>query len=595
MPKTLGVTKLALYSQTFTSDSTFTVPAQVSRLTVTTLTAQSGFDAGTKSDWARPGVHANTNNAFFVDAYNRAWATGDKNYLGDNTGISKSSPVLVVGGFTWKKVGSLVQGSVYGLTTSGQLYGWGANSFGQLGIGDYNTTWKSSPTLLANGLPFSDLPQSPYAGGNPLYAALSAQGKIYTWNTGDYSGAQGDGTTATRSTPTLIAGGQDLTFRYFRYCDGPFGGGGSPTYKSIHAITDDGKIYAWGTNNKGQLGDGTSVNRSSPVLVVGGLTWKNFYTTTTNYNSSMSWPSIYAIASSGQLYAWGPNDFGRLGDGTTIYRSSPVLVAGGVVFKEIYPLAATNTVYGLTESGQLYGWGFNGGTLGVGDTLDRSSPTLVAGDLVFKDFFASNTSRYGLTTTGQLYAWGTNNTGALGVGDTVIRSSPTLVAGGLTWQYVFPANNPLNSYGTHVRGITTSGKLYAWGSNSQGLLGDGTSVDKSSPILILGNLNFIGVQMNLNYSGGGDSIFAITTSGQMWGWGSNGQGLLGNNTWSPVNQSSPTVVLGNLPLLAGPASTSHVIDVVPGSTVVVSLGPTYASFGNRVLSQGPVDQIQISY
>ena len=142
--------------------------------------------------------------------------------------------------------------------------------------------------------------------------------------------------------------------------------------------------------------------------------------------------SSYGITTTGQLYTWGNNGFGVLGVGDAINRSSPVLVLGGLTFKSA--VISNSSSYGITTAGQLYAWGNNAnGVLGVGDIVNRSSPVAVLGGLTFKSaVIYSNGSSYGITTAGQLYAWGGNASGRLGVGDLVARSSPVAVLGGLT-------------------------------------------------------------------------------------------------------------------------------------------------------------------
>src|SRR5207245_347965 len=136
-------------------------------------------------------------------------------------------------------------------------------------------------------------------------------------------------------------------------------------------VTAAGTAYCWGGNGIGQLGDGSTTNRLTPVLVVA--------------PAGVSFAAVDAgdfhtcgVTAAGTAYCWGGNGFGQLGDGTTPYRLTPVLVAPGVSFAAVTP-ARLHTC-GVTPAGTAYCWGSNSvGQLGDGTITDRSSPVLVPG------------------------------------------------------------------------------------------------------------------------------------------------------------------------------------------------------------------------
>ena len=198
-------------------------------------------------------------------------------------------------------------------------------------------------------------------------------------------------------------------------------------------IRANGTMYSWGDNFNGQLGINITIggNRSSPVLVAGGLTdWIQV----SAGNKSLSGSSL-AIRATGQLYSWGSNQNGILGDNTVVARSSPVLVAGGFT-NWIQASLGFNHSLAIRATGQLYSWGGNNsGHLGhnTATTVSTSSPVLVAGG--FTDWVqasAGNTHSLGIRATGQLYAWGLASSGILGDNTVVTKSSPVLVVGGFT-------------------------------------------------------------------------------------------------------------------------------------------------------------------
>ncbi len=255
------------------------------------------------------------------------------------------------------------------------------------------------------------------------------------------------------------------------------------------------------------------------MLVAGGL-----------FFSQISAGSFYRLgldSTSGQLYAWGLNSSGSLGVGDIATRSSPVAVLGGIPFTKVFAAGWSSSTYGITASGQLYGWGVNtSGQLGLGDVANRSSPVAVVGGLTFSNLFVGLFCTFGVTSSGALYAWGANTGGQLGVGDIVSRSSPVAVLGGLTFSQV-TTQGSVNS----VLGLTTAGVAYGWGNNSFFELGVGNNVARSSPVAVLGGLTFRNLVLSFGQDSGLNvteaSSLGLTTAGQIYSWGQNGNGQLG--------------------------------------------------------------------
>jgi alpha-tubulin suppressor-like RCC1 family protein len=184
------------------------------------------------------------------------WGSGTGGQLGDNTIISRSTPVTTfAGGTNWKQVG----GGGYhtaAIKTDGTLWSWGSNNFGQLG--DNTATQRNTPvTTFAGGTNWKQV-----AGGYNHTAAVKTDGTLWTWGL-NTSGQLGDNTTITKSTPvTTFAGGTNWK---------QVAGG----YIHTAAIKTDGTLWTWGRNSSGQLGDNTNINRSTPVTTfAGGTNWK---------------------------------------------------------------------------------------------------------------------------------------------------------------------------------------------------------------------------------------------------------------------------------------------------------------------------------
>lgn len=333
------------------------------------------------------------------------WGSASQGQLGDGTAVNKSSPVSVVGGFSdWVQISGMGSGNHgLGLRTNGTAWAWGGNAFGQLG----------------------------------------------------------DGTITSRSSPVSVIGG--------------FADWTSLQASSNHSLglRSDGTAWAWGGGGAGGLGDNTVISKSSPVLIVGGFTdWVQLVGAANN---------SLGIRSDGTAWAWGGNSTGNLGDGTTTAKSSPVSVLGG--FTDWVQLAGGNTHgLGIRQNGTAWAWGRNNyGQLGDGTTVNKSSPVSVVGG--FTDWIKVDGGFYhslGLRSNGTAWSWGNNSSGQLGDGTTVSKSSPVSVVGGVAnWTQVSAGQN-------HSVALRSDGTAAAWGLNTQGQLGDGTAVAKSSPVSVVG-------------------------------------------------------------------------------------------------------------
>ena len=332
-----------------------------------------------------------------------------------------------------------------GVTTDDRAYCWGINDFGQLGDG--TTTERLRPVPVADGHRFRQV----------MAAVLSTCGvtttnRLYCW--GDLAGR----------TPVLRFPG--LRFRHVsvnRYQGGNHCG-----------VTTEDRAYCWGSNFYGQLGDGTTTSRETPVPVAGTLLFREV---------NVGYFSACGVTTTDVAYCWGLNTDGQLGDGTTTNRKTPRRVAGGLRFRRIS--MGDYKACGVTTSNRAYCWG-NGLTGVLGDGLDEShlTPSPVAGGLSFRLVNAGAAHACGVTTANQAYCWGWNFYGQVGdstrTGDgSSWHSSPVAVAGGLSFHSVVVG-------GVHTCGRTTSGVAYCWGQNRYGQLGVGGRALRLTPTAVLG-------------------------------------------------------------------------------------------------------------
>lgn len=287
------------------------------------------------------------------------------------------------------------------------------------------------------------------------------------------------------------------------------------------AVKTDGTLWSWGYNAQGQLGDNSVANKSSPVQTTAtGSTW---------YQAATGDQSAAAVKNDGTLWTWGSNLFGQLGNNSTTNRSSPVqTVAGGNDWKMV--AAGAFHFNAIKTDGTLWSWGWS---YGLGDnTLDnKSSPVqTVAGGTDWKQVSGSISFAAAVKTDGTLWLWGTDAYGQLGDNSTVTKSSPIqTVAGGTNWKQVSCTRGS-------IAALKEDGTLWTWGRNIYGELGDGTTVDKSSPIQTVA----AGTMWRAVSGGRGRHMAAIKTNGTMWAWGENSIGQLGDST--TVNKSSPVQV-----------------------------------------------------
>ena len=294
----------------------------------------------------------------------------------------------------------------------------------------------------------------------------------WTWGMGG-NGARGDNTgTGCTSSPGSVVGG------FTDWCQIAVGGFGGATTGHGHAVRTNGTIWSWGYWGRGVLGDdGTyGVGRSSPVSVTGGFTdWCQVAANKFNTQSAI------AVRQNGTAWAWGCNNYGQLGDNTTTNRFSPVSVVGG--FTDWCQVSSGDShSLAVRQNGTAWAWGRGGsGRLGDNTTVSKSSPVSVVGGFTdWCQISAGNIHSVVLRTNGTLWAWGCNNYGQIGDNTTVNKSSPVSVIGGFTnWCQVAAG------YRFSV-GVRTNGIAWAWGSNDGGQLGDNTTVDKSSPVSVIG-------------------------------------------------------------------------------------------------------------
>jgi alpha-tubulin suppressor-like RCC1 family protein len=347
------------------------------------------------------------------------------------------------------------------LVAGGGVKCWGWNGLGQLGDG---TTTQHSIPVGVSGLGSG---VAAIAAGANHTCALTTGGGVKCWGRNSH-GQLGDGTTTTRLTPVDVSG---LTSGVAAIAIG----GGYHTAERSHtcALTIGGGVKCWGHNAFGQLGDGTTTTRLTPVDV-SGLTSGMAAIAAGDHHTC-------ALTTGGGVKCWGNNGAGQLGDGTTTQRSTPVDVSGLV--SGVTAIAADRYhTCALTTGGGVKCWGHNEwGQLGDGTTTTRLTPVDVSG--LTSGVAAVAAGAYhtcALTMGGGVKCWGYNGSGQLGDGSMTNRLTPVDVSGLASGAAAVAAG------GSHTCALTTGGQAKCWGSDTYGQLGIGTITYRTTPVNVVG-------------------------------------------------------------------------------------------------------------
>ena len=296
----------------------------------------------------------------------------------------------------------------------------------------------------------------------------------------------------------------------------------------------------------------------------------------------------------------------------TVARTTPVPVLGSLQFKGLSP--GGGHTCGVTQANDVYCWGFNlSGQLGDGGAADRATPGQISGTQKMTSVLAGGAYTCALTSAGASFCWGWNQSGQLGDGTAVDQATPKAVSGGLVF-------TQLSVGSFHTCGVTAAGQAYCWGRNEFGQLGDSTTVDHRSPAVVKSSINFVAVEVGFTHSCGvasddsahcwgrnnflqlglgpdgdpqvlaprpvtGGHTFAQIDAGAVFTcgieagtgaafcWGFNGSGQLGANVPGTCTDESgfpfqctdePTAVSGGLSFASISAATQHVCGLTTG-------------------------------
>jgi alpha-tubulin suppressor-like RCC1 family protein len=510
--------------------------------------------------------------AYYTSTYCAAYANA---IMAGSTLVDANQAGATAAGYS--VVGTAGMGETITITDTGTPYASGSGSATSYQAA-YDSCYNGTPLLYtrtycaayANAIVAGSTPAAANQAG--AVAAGSNVGNIGMGQTITATGTPYSGSTGSTSSTGSTGGTGVSQIRSINT---------SATSEHVLVVKTDGTVWAWGSNEAGQLGPQTSSysTSSTPVQVsVLGSSYESV---------AIGWKQSFAFGPETYMMAWGYNTYGVLGDGTTTLRTSPVQAAMVSNSQQTYALGGFKSVatgplftVAVRTDGSLWGWGsmlyhspqqpYRPNNIGSGyDSVSVGLQHVVAlksdgsvwtwgygndwgqlGRIVQSAATSSGTdaetptqiltgvsrvwsgarSGYALKNDGSLWAWGSNTSGQLGDGTTTQRNTPIQVAGGFS---------TIAAGGTHVAALKSDGSLWTWGDNSYGQLADGTTTNSSIPKKVGDGYALVGA--------GGTFTLAADTAGEIFGAGWNYWGQLGNGTQTDaaVTTLTKALSLGN--------------------------------------------------
>ena len=547
------------------------------------------------------------------------WGLNSSGQLGDGTTANKNTPVEVrdvAGTGALSGVKALVAGGAHtcALTDTGEVWCWGANNSGQLG--DSSTANKNTPVAVSGLSGVTAL-----AAGQSHTCALLADKTVRCWGANN-SGQLGDGTTANKNTPVAV---KDVAGTGTLSSVTALAAGAEHTC----ALLADDSAQCWGRNDSGQLGNGTNLDSWTPVVVknregtdplypVIGIVLGSFHSC--------------ALLADTDVQCWGNNASGQLGDGTTVSKNTPVATRNRDDSDDLFWIVALaaggSHTCGVTDTGAVWCWGDNAnGQLGDGSTTNSSVPvvtrppcTLGLGGTLNGTTTPGTTAQVAAggkhtcaLTNGAAWCWGRNTSGQLGNGSTSRSNTPVAVSGlgsgvmalaaGYNQSCALLTDKTVKCWGTNkpgfVRGpstpvavsglvdvksltvgqyhacaLTNTGAPLCWGRNDGGQLGNGTTTESATPVAVTGLSGVTAL------AAGGQHTCALLTDTTVRCWGSNYYGQLGNGTTTPGATPTPVAVTGLSDVMALTAGYSHTCALLRDQTVKCWGGNDWGQLGD---------------
>jgi alpha-tubulin suppressor-like RCC1 family protein len=465
-----------------------------------------------------------------IDKNGKVWTWGPntKGMIGDNSTVSKSTPVSVYGSKTFCKI-SKGDGRFLAIDKYGKAWTWGSNGLAynnNFGLGDGSTLSRRTPVSIYGSKTFCEV-----AAGGSFAVGVDKYGKAWAWGEGG-NGQLGINSQFGKLTPFAVHGNKT-------FCKIKASG------LTCAAIDKYGKVWAWGWNLN--YGGGGIFPAGAPTYVLTpiALFQNKTFCEINIYNSD----SAFLIDRNGKGWAEG---VGYLGNNLNSSSSSPVAICGNHTFCKIYPVYS-DLIRAIDNRQRSWTWGLNHGIndiygfgrLGNGPEYFPYYKTPTKLPQFNNKNFVKLGFGIGLDIRGKVWGWGRNDTGQIGDNSTTFRNSPVVIGGSLK------TFCKITNYVGYNRGTSAAidkyGQVWCWGSNMRAQLGNGTSPEEWSGVFSVKTPVSLGGAKKTfcDIKGGGEDFFiALDKYGKGWGWGGDDYGQIGNGGFTEY-RSTPVAVYGN--------------------------------------------------
>ncbi len=500
---------------------------------------------------AEPMAATGRNHALYLADDGTVWAWGANGNgqlgLGDTT--PRYEPVQVPGLTGVVQVSAGLYHSM-ALRGDGQVFIWGQNTYGQIGNG---SSGSGTDQQVPYNVGLSNVKQ--IAAGGYHCLVLLTDGTLRSWGYNG-TGCVGNATTTSPVTsPVTVVGANRYRF---------IGGGGLHSL----AVRDDGTAWGWGWDTNGQLGnDATLANQSSPVQIAG---LSNIVAVAGGYIHSL------AVTAGGGFYAWGDDENGQLGDNAALVdQPTPVSVGASVSSR---PVVGYQSSIVLRSNGYPSLWGDNskGQCRQTPNTpVNQSTPyspgtSLRSISSGFGDFYIA------INSDGSVNSWGDNGSGQLGLGGLSPASTGTPQVVHATWPVSKITGVARGQY--NAAAVKSDGTAWAWSNNSNGQVGDGSSTLRSTPVQSSGVSGATAISSGGDF---GDHVLALDYLGRVYGWGRNSYGQVGDGT-NTTPRLSPAIIPSSSGWRSVAAGDDHSL-AIDGNGYVKSWGwDTYGQLGDNI-------------
>ncbi|MDM8556261.1 choice-of-anchor D domain-containing protein [Desulfococcaceae bacterium HSG7] len=443
------------------------------------------------------------------------------------------------------------------IKTDSTVWAWGSNSDGQLGIGGTSSE-QTTPVHVATdalGQAFESI--KAVAAGRYHSIALKTDGTVWTWGSNS-NGQLGHGTSGTgqkEMKPEQVSISDVIAIAAGKY--------------HTVVLKNDKTVWAYGSNDDGQLGNSSYVSSITPVQVV----TNSSGTSLTNIIAiSAGFAHTIALKENGTVWAWGFNQYGQVGDGSNLPGTSVAVAKQVVPLSGVVQIATGQNhslaLEALEDGGTVWAWGWNSsGQLGDGSTTDYSTPQQVSSISNITAIAGGGFHSLALEDDGTVWAWGNNYYGQLGTGDNTQKTYPVISA--------------LTTIGTSIAAgdrhsiVLSDNDLWIWGRDYNGQLGDDDNkVDQNRPVQVTGEFGAVtepAPEINLIQGA------TIIPDGGIHDIGGTDEGTYSDIVFTIENKGTADLTLtGNNPItFSGPNAGEFNLQVSPDSTVAPGSNTTF--------------------